>query len=102
MVKATGLNSMSSRQYSISSLSYKISSKSTIRFKVIKVFLYTHLRSLNVRHVGMAEATILKKLHRGHLEWQYLPTKFNENPPISSKVISGGHARTHIHTHRGW
>jgi hypothetical protein len=25
--------------------------------KGIKVFLYTHLRSLNVRHFGMAEAT---------------------------------------------
>jgi hypothetical protein len=38
--------------------------------KVIKVFLYTHLRSLNVRHFGMAEATILKKMwHRGHFEW---------------------------------
>jgi hypothetical protein len=28
---------------------------------------------------------------RGHLEWQHLPTKFYENPPISSKVISGGY-----------
>jgi hypothetical protein len=28
--------------------------------QVIKVFLYTHLRSLNVRHFGMAEATRLK------------------------------------------
>jgi hypothetical protein len=28
---------------------------------------------------------------RGHLEGQYLSTKFHENPPIGSKVISGGH-----------
>jgi hypothetical protein len=29
---------------------------------------------------------------QGHLEWQYLSTKFNENLPIGSKVISEGHA----------
>jgi hypothetical protein len=28
--------------------------------KVIKVFLYTHLRSLNVRYFGMPKATRLK------------------------------------------
>jgi hypothetical protein len=28
--------------------------------KVVKVFLYTHLRSLNVQHFGMAEAARLK------------------------------------------
>jgi hypothetical protein len=28
--------------------------------KVIKVFLYTHLRSLNARHFGMSEGTRLK------------------------------------------
>jgi hypothetical protein len=32
-----------------------------------------------------------KLLHRGHLEWQHLPTKFHEHPPIGSKVISGRH-----------
>jgi hypothetical protein len=39
----------------------------------------------------MAEATRLKICCRGHLEWQHLPTKFHENPPVGSKVISGGH-----------
>jgi hypothetical protein len=76
--------------------------------KVIKVFLYTHLRSLNVRHFGMAEATRLKKINRGHLEWQCLSIKFHENPLIGSKVISRGqtdrqtdtHTHTHTHTHR--
>jgi hypothetical protein len=39
----------------------------------------------------MAEATRLKMWHRGHLQWQHPPAKFHENPPIGSKVISGGH-----------
>jgi hypothetical protein len=43
---------------------------------------------------------------RGYLRWQYLPTKLNENPPIGSKVISGGHTdrRTHrqTDTQTGW
>jgi hypothetical protein len=39
----------------------------------------------------MVEDMGLKLLHRGHLEWQHLPTKFHEHPPIGSKVISGGH-----------
>jgi hypothetical protein len=30
-------------------------------------------------------------LHRGLLEWHYVHTKFHENLPSSSKVISGGH-----------
>jgi hypothetical protein len=38
-----------------------------------------------------------------YLEWQHLPSKFHENPPIGSKVISGGqtdrHRHTHTHTH---
>jgi hypothetical protein len=68
--------------------------------KIIKGFLYTHLRSLNVRHFGMAKATRLKMWLRGHLEWQYLPTKFHENPQICSKVISGGHADRQTHRQR--
>jgi hypothetical protein len=71
--------------------SYTISSKST---NLIKVFRYTHLRSLNVHHFGMAEAKRLKMWLRGHLEWQHLFTKFHENPPISSEVIRGGHRQT--------
>jgi hypothetical protein len=46
----------------MSSLPYKISSKSTTRFKSYLGFLYTHLRSLNIRHFGMAEATGLKNV----------------------------------------
>jgi hypothetical protein len=38
----------------------------------------------------MAEGTRLKMWHRGYLQCHYLPTKFHENPPIGSKVISGG------------
>jgi hypothetical protein len=33
----------------------------------------------------------LKIFRRGPLEWHYLPTKFHENLPSGSKVISGGH-----------
>jgi len=33
-------------------------------------------------------------LHRGPLEWHYLRTKFHENLPSGSKVISGGHSQT--------
>jgi hypothetical protein len=91
MVEATGFNTMETKSSSMSSPPYKISSKSTKRLKRFKVFPYTHLRSLNVRHFGMAEAIRLKKCHRGHLEWQYPRTKFHENPLIGSKVISGGH-----------
>jgi hypothetical protein len=64
--------------------------------KDIKGFLCTHLRSLNVRHFGMAEATRLKEMWlHGHLQWHHLPTKFHENPPIDSKVISGEHTDRH-------
>jgi hypothetical protein len=59
--------------------------------KVIKGFLCTHLKSLNVRHFGMADATRLKIWRRCHLQWHHLPTKFHENPHIGSKVISGRH-----------
>jgi hypothetical protein len=62
MVEATRLNSMESRTFSVSSSAYKISSKSTNRFKRFKGFLYTHLRSLNVLHFGMAEAMRLKNV----------------------------------------
>jgi hypothetical protein len=92
MVEATGFNSMESRSSSMSSPPYNISSKSTKLFKVIKVFLYTHLRSLNARHFGMAQATRLKNVtsHRGHLGWQYLPTKFLRKFTNRLKVINGG------------
>jgi hypothetical protein len=39
----------------------------------------------------MAEATRLKMWHPGHLQWHHPSTKFHENPPIGSEVISGGH-----------
>jgi hypothetical protein len=50
-----------------------------------------HLRNLNVRKFGIVETTKLKKMVSGHLQWHYLPTKFNVNPPIGSKVTGGGH-----------
>jgi hypothetical protein len=48
-----------------------------------------HLTNLNLNHFKMTEATGLKLLHRGPLEWQYLRTKFDENLHGGSKVISG-------------
>jgi hypothetical protein len=45
----------------------------------------------------MVEDVGLKILHRGPLEWQYLRTKFHENVPNGSQVISGGGA-TDRHT----
>jgi hypothetical protein len=39
----------------------------------------------------MAEATRLKNVASGFIQWYHLSTKFHENPPIGSKVISGGH-----------
>jgi hypothetical protein len=58
----------------------------------------THPRSLNFRRFGIADATRLKMRRRGHLQWHHLSTIFHENPPISSKVISGRHTHTHTHT----
>jgi hypothetical protein len=43
----------------------------------------------------MAKATGLKMWFGGHLQWHHLPTKFQEYPQISSKLISG--TDTHRH-----
>jgi hypothetical protein len=42
----------------------------------------------------MVEATELKYVALGHLQWNHLRTKFHPNPPISSKVIGGGGTQT--------
>jgi len=54
-------------------------------------FSKAHLTNLNLNNFKMIEAMGLKLLHRGPLEWHYLRTKFHENLPSGSKVISGGH-----------
>jgi hypothetical protein len=45
-----------------------------------------HLRSLNVRHFGMLEGTVLISTASRY----DLPTEFHKNLPIGSKVIWGG------------
>jgi len=37
----------------------------------------------------MAEATVLKLWHRGHLQWHDLPTEFHKNLPTDLKVDKG-------------
>jgi hypothetical protein len=105
MVEATGLNIMKSRSSPMSSSPCKISSKSTNRFKSC-----AHLRSLNVRHFWMAEATRLKKCDdevtlNGST---YLPN-FTKIHRSVRKLLVGDtqtdrHTHTHTHTHRqtGW
>jgi hypothetical protein len=44
----------------------------------------------------MVEDMGLKLLLRGPLEWHYLPTKYHENLPSGSKVISGRHTDRQI------
>jgi hypothetical protein len=100
MVEATRLSSMQSMSSQHHHLHTKFHPNPPHGSNVIKVFLYTHLRSLNVHHFLMAEAMRLKMWHRGHLEWQYEPTKFHENSTIGSKFISRKHTHTHTHTHR--
>jgi hypothetical protein len=56
--------------------------------------------NLNISHFKMGEEAMgLKIIASRSLEWHHLPTKFHENLPSSSKVISGGHTdTTHTHT----
>jgi hypothetical protein len=49
------------------------------------------LTNLILNNFKIIEAMGLKLLHRGPLEWYYLRTKFHENVPRDSEVISGGH-----------
>jgi hypothetical protein len=51
-----------------------------------------HLTTLDLSNFKMIEAMGLKLLHRGPLEW-HLHTKFHENLPGSSEVITGGHSQ---------
>jgi hypothetical protein len=46
----------------------------------------------------MVEDMGLKLLRGGPLEWHYLPTKYHENLPSSSEVISGTHTHARMQT----
>jgi hypothetical protein len=47
------------------------------------------LRSLKVRCFGIIEATGLKLMSGGHLQWHDLHTEFHKNLPNGSSVVSG-------------
>jgi hypothetical protein len=53
---------------------------------------------VNLNHFKVVEDKELKLLHRGPLEWHYLPTKYHENLTNGSKDISG----THTHRQTDW
>jgi hypothetical protein len=69
MVEASGLNISSDSQDRLQwhHVHTKFHPNPPISSKVTKVFLYTHLRSSNVTHFRMSEATRLKKWRRGQL-----------------------------------
>jgi hypothetical protein len=55
-----------------------------------------HLTTLNLSNFKMVEAMGLKIIaSRSPFEWHYLRTKFHENLPSGSKVITGGHTDRH-------
>jgi hypothetical protein len=60
MVEATGLIASIQGQLQFHHLHTEFHPNPSNRSDVIKVFLYTHLKSLNVRHFGMTEAARLK------------------------------------------
>jgi hypothetical protein len=60
-------------------------------------FSKAHLTSLDLNNFKMIKAMGLKLFNRGFREWLYLLSKFHENLPSGSKVISG---RTHRKTDR--
>jgi hypothetical protein len=101
-VEATVLNGMESMSSSMSSSHTRVHPNPPIGSKVIKGFLCTHLKSLNVRHFGMAEGMRLKVWRRSHLQGHHLSTKFHENPPVGSKIISGGPTDRQTQTQTGW
>jgi hypothetical protein len=61
MVEATAFNNMQSKSPSMSSYPSRFHPNPPIGSNFINGFLFTHLRSLNVLHFGMAEVTNLKK-----------------------------------------
>jgi hypothetical protein len=60
MVQATGFKVWNQGRLQCHHLPTKFQPNPPNGSKVIKVFLYTYLTSLSVRHFGMAEATRLK------------------------------------------
>jgi hypothetical protein len=101
-VESTLLNSMDLRSSSTSSPHTRFHPNSPIGSKVIKGFLCTHLRSLNVRHFGMAEATTLKMWHWGLFNG-IICLQISWKSTDRFKVVIGEHrkarARAHTHTH---
>jgi phosphatidylserine decarboxylase len=87
---------MESMSSSISSSPYKISSKSTSQFKSS-----THLNSLDVHHLGMAEAMRLKNWR--HFNGSTCLPNFTKIHQSIQKLLAQDTDRqteTHTHTHR--
>jgi hypothetical protein len=82
MVEATGLSSTESRSSSMSSYSYKISSKSTNRLKS-----YAHLRSLNVRHFEWLKLRDCIVWSQSRHQCHHLHTKFIQIHQTLQKLL---------------
>jgi hypothetical protein len=53
-------------------------------------FSKAYLTTMYLSNIKIIEAMSLKLLNWGPLEWHYINTKFHENLPSGSEVISGG------------
>jgi hypothetical protein len=55
------------------------------------LLIKAHFTNMNLNNFKMIEAMGLKIISTRSPEWHHFPTKFHENIPSSSKVITGGH-----------
>jgi hypothetical protein len=89
MVEVTALNSMESRTHSMSSLHRRFQPKLPFGSKIIKGILCNQLRSLNVRHFGMVEATALNSKESRSYSMSSPPYKISSKATNRFKAIKG-------------